>query len=423
MTVPLRQLPVAQNWDCHVSGNCCKEYIVPVSDDERQRIEDQGWSADPELQGVKLFRYSGPPWARKPHLNHRKDGSCVFLSAEGRCRIHERFGAAAKPLPCRLFPFILVPAGDHYRVGLRFACPSAAASIGRPTSEYEGDLRDYAIQLERRENVVQSGGLQAVPPPPLHPGQNLDWPDLLRFVDIFQGLLRDRGDRIERRLRKCLALVALCRQANFKTIRGQRLVEFLKLVAAGLEGEVARDPATLEPPGKVGRILFRQVLALFARKDHGPNRGPQTKSRLRLLRALITFARGVGEVPRLHNWVPQMTFEKVEQPIGPLPAEAEAVLERYYLIKVGSLQFCGATNFHMPFLEGLDSLLLTYPMVMWLRRGFADQPATAAIMRSLSIIDDNFGYHPLSGTARQRLGYRILSRTGELERLIAWYSR
>jgi hypothetical protein len=77
----------------------------------------------------------------------------------------------------------------------------------------------------------------------------------------------------------------------------------------------------------------------------------------------------------------------------------------------------------MPFLEGLDSLLLTYPMVMWLRRGFADHPATAAITRSLSIIDDNFGYHPLSGTARQRLGYRILSRTGELERLIAWYSR
>jgi lysine-N-methylase len=423
MTFPLRQLPVAQNWDCQASGNCCKEYIVPVSDEERQRIEDQGWAADPELQGVKLFRYSGPPWARRPHLNHRPDGSCVFLSAEGRCRIHERFGAAAKPLPCRLFPFILVPAGDHYRVGLRFACPSAAANKGRPLSGHDADLRDFAVLLERRENVAQSGGLEAVPPPPLRAGQRLDWPDLLRFADVFTTLLRDRSDRIERRLRKCLALVALCRQADFKAIRGQRLVEFLKLVSAGLEAEVPRDPTTVEPPGKVGRLLFRQALALFARKDYGPNRGPQTKSRLRLLWALLTFAKGVGEVPRLHGWVPEMTFEKAEQPAGPLPEEAEAVLERYYLIKVGSLQFCGVTNFGMSFLEGLDALLLTYPMLMWLRRGFVDRTATEAITRSLSIIDDNFGYHPLSGTARQRLSYRILSRTGELERLIAWYSR
>ncbi len=423
MTVPLRQLPVAQNWDCHVSGNCCKEYIVPVSDEERQRIEDQGWATDPELQGVKLFRYSGPPWARRPHLNHRPDGSCVFLSAEGRCRIHERFGAAAKPLPCRLFRFILVPAGDHYRVGLRFACPSAAANKGRALSEHDADLRDFAILLERRENVPQSGGLEAVPPPPLRPGQRVDWQDLLRFADVFTALLRDRSDRIERRLRKCLALITLCRQADFKAIRGQRLVEFLKLVSAGLEAEVAHDPTTVAPPGKVGRLLFRQALALFARKDHGPNRGPQTKSRLRLLRALLTFAKGVGEVPRLHGWVPEMTFEKAELPAGPLPEEAEAVLERYYLIKVGSLQFCGVTNFGMSFLEGLDALLLTYPMLMWLRRGFGEQSATAAITRSLSIIDDNFGYHPLSGTARQRLSYRILSRTGELERLIAWYSR
>ncbi len=423
MTLPLRQLPVVQNWDCHVSGNCCKEYIVPVSEEERERIEAQGWENDPELKGVKLFRNAGPPWARRTNLNHRPDGSCVFLSAEGRCRIHERFGSAAKPLPCRLFPFILVPAGDHYRVGLRFACPSAAASKGRPLSGHDADLREFAILLERRENVAPAGGLPAVPPPPLRPGQRFDWPDLLRFADVFTALLRNRSDRIERRLRKCLALVALCRQADFKAIRGQRLVEFLKLVAAGLEAEVTPDPTTLAPPGKVGRLLFRQALALFARKDHGPNRGPQTKSRLRLLRALVTFARGVGEVPRLHGWVPEMTFEKAELPAGPLPEDAEAVLERYYLIKVGSLQFCGPTNFRMPFLEGLESLLLTYPLMMWLRRGFTGQTATAAITRSLSIIDDNFGYHPLSGTARQRLSYRILSRTGELERLIAWYSR
>ena len=48
-----------------------------------------------------------------------------------------------------------------------------------------------------------------------------------------------------------------------------------------------------------------------------------------------------------------MTFEGAEQPAGPLPPDAEEVLERYYLIKVGSLQFCGVTNFGLSFWDGM----------------------------------------------------------------------
>jgi len=419
MPLPVRSLPVVQNWDCHQSGNCCMEYQVPVTDEERQRIEAQGWAGEADFLGVPLFRVHGPPWARQYHLNHHTDGSCVFLSREGRCRIHERFGAAAKPLPCRLFPFILVPAGDHYRVGVRFACPSAAESKGRALSAHDADLRDFAAQLERREGVTPP----VVRPPPLQGRQAVDWPDLLRFVDALQKLLRDQGDRIERRLRKCLALANLCRQAKFDAVTGQRLVELLDLLAAGLEGEVPADPAALARPGWTGRLLFRQALALYARKDRGPNRGPATFGRLSLLSAAYRYARGQGEAPRLHGWGPQTTFEKAEEAAGPLPADAEALLERYYLIKVGSLQFCGVTNFDMPVWEGLELLLLTFPILMWLRRGLADLPPTKALTRALSIVDDNFGYHPVLGTGRQRFALRLLARTGELERLIAWYSR
>ena len=58
-------------------------------------------------------------------LNHRKDGACVFLGENNRCRIHARYGAEAKPLACRLYPFVLVPTGERWRVGLRFACGTA----------------------------------------------------------------------------------------------------------------------------------------------------------------------------------------------------------------------------------------------------------------------------------------------------------
>jgi lysine-N-methylase len=423
MSFPVRSLPVVQNWDCHQSGSCCKEYQVAVTTEEQQRIEAQGWEAESDFQGVPLFRAYGPPWSRQHHLNHHADGSCVFLSKEGRCRIHERFGAAAKPLSCRLYPFILVPAGDHYRVGVRFACPSAAESKGRALASYEGELRDFAAQLEQREGVAQSGGPNAVPPPPLQGRQAVEWPDLLRFVEALQKVLRNPADPMERRLRKCFAFANLCRQAKFDTVTGQRLGELLNLLAAGLEGEVPAAPALIAAPGWTGRLLFRQALALYARKDRGPNRGPATFGRLSLLSAAWRYGRGKGDVPRLHNWSPQTTFEKAEEPAGPLPPDAEALLERYYLIKVGSLQFCGGTNFDMPFWEGLESLLLTFPILMWLRRGLADLSPVQALTRALSIVDDNFGYHPALGSGRQRFALRLLARTGELERLIAWYSR
>jgi lysine-N-methylase len=136
MSVPVRHLPVVQNWDCQGCSNCCREYHISVTAEERGRIQEQGWEQDPEIGQVPLFVGSGPPWARRYRLNQRGDGACVFLSSEGRCRIHERFGAAAKPFPCRLYPFLLIPAGDHWRVGLRYACPAAAGNQGRPLREF-----------------------------------------------------------------------------------------------------------------------------------------------------------------------------------------------------------------------------------------------------------------------------------------------
>src|SRR5262249_51246004 len=124
MPLPVRHLPVLQNWDCHGCADCCHEYSVQVTEEERKRIEDQGWSQLPEYQGIDLFVREGS--RRKPNwrLNHRANSACIFLNDDGRCKIHAKFGSAAKPLACRVFPFMLVPTGDHWRVGIRFACPS-----------------------------------------------------------------------------------------------------------------------------------------------------------------------------------------------------------------------------------------------------------------------------------------------------------
>ena len=423
MSLPVRHLPVLQNWDCHVCGTCCKEYLVTLSEEERRRIEAQGWDKDPEISDLPIFSKSGPWWARRYHLTHRGDGSCVFLTEKGRCRIHERFGYEAKPLPCRLFPFLLVPAGDHWRVGMRFACPSAAANKGRSVTEHEQALRSFAAELARREGVELQPGNGGLPPPMLQKGQRVDWPDVLRFMQALLTILQNRKDRMERRLRKCLALANLCRQARFEEVKGSRLVQFLKIMVDSLDAEVPADPASLPPPGWIGRILFRQAVALFTRKDHGPDSGVARQGRLALLVAAWRFAVGKGKVPRLHNRLPETTFDCVENAAGELPDEAEEVLERYYTIKVESLQFCGPTNFHLSFWEGLEMLVLMGAVIFWVARALPDLPRSEAVQRALTIVDDHFGYNRVLRTRRQRVGFNILARTGELQKLLAWYGR
>jgi lysine-N-methylase len=422
MSLPIRHLPVLQNWDCHVCGNCCKEYNVTVTDEERRRIEAQGWTKEPDFD-LPLFTKHGPWWKRTYRLNHRSDGSCIFLSEAGRCRIHERFGFETKPLACRLFPFVLIPAGNHWRVGLRYACPSAARNLGRGLSQHDEELRKFARLLAEREKLKIGPEGFELPPPALQPGHRVSWPDLLAIVQVLLDILRDRRSRMERRLRRCLALGRMLRQAKLDKIEGARLNELLNLLRHGIDAEVPKDPASVPPPSWAGRVLFRQALALFSRKDQGPNRGAATGSRLALLRAALQFARGRGPVPRLHGWLPEATFEQMETGTGPLPEDAEALLERYYSMKVGSVQFCGPACFGMRFWDGFEVLALTYPMIVWWSRAFADLPRADAIAKALSIVDDHFGFNRMLATGRQRLSFRILGRWGELEKLIAWYGQ
>jgi lysine-N-methylase len=420
MGQPIHHLPVVQNWDCHVCGTCCHEYEVTITDEEKRRLEAQGWDRHRDLGGRKPFVRKGPPWARRWVLNHKRDDSCVFLSDQGRCRVHERFGYQTKPLPCRMFPFVLVPTGNRWSVGLRFACPSAAASKGQPLTGHTQALVEFATELAKRQGLSPQPEGALTPPPPLKPRQRVPWPDVFRCVDALLETLLDRRDPFERRMRRCLALVGQMRQARLDGITGGRLKELLELLRGAADAETPASGATVPPPGWVGRLLFRQAAALFTRKDHGPNRGAARHGRLALLRAACRFARGRGAVPQLHRIIPETTFAELEPPRGPLPAEADEVLERYYHLKVGSLQFCARG---LPLWEGFEALAVTFPVILWTARAFRDCPRAEAVVRALTIVDDHVGFNRVLTTSRQRLAFRILARSGELTRLIAWYGR
>ncbi|HEY3788883.1 MAG TPA: YkgJ family cysteine cluster protein [Urbifossiella sp.] len=426
--MPVRSLPVVQNWDCSGCSSCCRTYHVPVTAEERRRIESQNWQDEPELQGISYFAKGGGWFAAKSyHLNHRADGACVFLGPDNRCRIHARFGSAAKPLACRIYPFLLVPAGNHWRLGLRYACPSAAASQGQPLANHLREVRDYAAILEE-----DSPGAANTPPTPLRRGQLVPWADLLRIADAVSKFLGDTDTPLERRWRKVLGFIDLCRDLKFdgggmakKMITGERLSEMLHVLGEAVDEETPAAAADVPRPGWVGRMVFRQVMAVYARKDHGAEKGTAQRGPVGRILAAMSFARGSGRIPRLNSLIPSTTFAQAEEPAGPLSRASEEVLTRYYRMKVESLQFCGPTNFHLPFWDGLESLAMTFPAILWLGRVLSAGAFSPdeAILRALRLVDDNFGFNKLLGLGRQKFALRLLAGRGELPRLVAWYGR
>lgn len=426
MTMPVRSLPLVQNWDCSGCGACCRMYIVPVTAEERRRIEGQGWESDPDFQGVPFFKQEGTRLAgRTWRLNHRADGACVFLGADNLCRIHAKFGSAGKPLACRVYPFMLVPAGDHWRLGLRYACPSASGGKGRSLPEHLPEVREYAAGME-----ADSPAAVNAPPTPLQARQFVPWADLIRIASAVSKILSDDEDSLERRWRRALGLIALCRGLKYdgggdakKMITGGRLSDLMQVLSDASEEDTPETPDEVPHPGWVGRVVFRQVLAVYARKDHGAEKGTAQRTPLGRVRSALAFARGKGRVPKVNSVIPEVTFEQAEAAAGPLSPVSDALLTRYYRMKVESLQFCGPTNFNLPFWDGLESLAFTFPVIMWLARVFHNLDREVAVERALRIVDDNFSFNKLLGLGRQKFALKLLANRGELAKLIAWYSK
>ncbi|HEY1186417.1 MAG TPA: YkgJ family cysteine cluster protein [Gemmata sp.] len=421
----VRSLPVLQNWDCHSCGDCCRSYAVPVTAEERRRIESQGWEQAPEFQGVPYFVKRNGEF----YLNHRADGGCVFLGADKLCRIHGTFGPAAKPLACRIYPFLLVPAGDHWNLGLRLACPSAAENKGRGLSAQVGDAREYAAFFE----ATAAPGALTAPPPPLYGSQAVSWGDLARIATAFSKLLASEADPFERRWRKLLFIVAMLRKATFdgagdpkKAVTGGKLSELLHVLGLAAEDEEPQSPAEVKRPGWAGRTVFRQLVAVFARKDHGAEKGAAQRGPVRRLVSAVRFATGRGRVPKVHAVLPDAaTFAAGEKPFGALGEGATALLARWHRLKVESLQFCGAPNFGLNVWDGIESLALTLPAALWLARVLVAGGHTpdAAVTQAVRMVDDNFGFNPLLGSVRQKFALRLIANRGDLPRLVAWYGR
>jgi lysine-N-methylase len=67
--------------------------------------------------------------------------------------------------------------------------------------------------------------------------------------------------------------------------------------------------------------------------------------------------------------------------------------------------------------------VLTLPVILWLRRAFRGQSPVQAVEQAIQVVDDHFGGDPMLGFPHIRYLQQMLAQRGELEKLVAWYSR
>lgn len=408
-------LPSGQNWGCHRCTDCCRHHVIEVSAGERRRIEALAWGpADPLLKAGDWIVANGPGRFR---LAHAADGACIFLGKDGLCRIHAQFGEAAKPMACRVFPFVLHPSGSRLAVGLRFSCPSAVANRGPRLAESLPAISELA-------RLVVPEDFSAIPAPLVSGEERLDWPDFLRFVRHLERMITAEGRPVAFRLIQGLRWVDLIEKAEFGGVQGAEADEILEALVKSA-GEKTSGTA-LEEPSRHAWLQFRLLLAQYGRKQTVRDLHRGIKARVKDLFQAIGMIRGGGKAPGLDEVLKEVSFSEICRPSGPLPLEQEEMLSRYFRVKIQSLHFCGRPFYGMSLVEGYRFLALCYPIILGLARWVALGAGRQTIQLSdlalaLSRVDHHHGYSPAIGGSNARRRVRLFAARDDIVRLIGWF--
>ena len=398
-----------QRYSCHGCGDCCRDFSVQLRDEDLDRLRSQRWE---ERLGEKVtVEFRG-----RRYLRQRPDGACLFLEADGRCRIHAEFGFAEKPVACRLFPFNLAPDARGVRAGLNFACSSVRANRGAALGGHRGDL-ERALR-EVPEAVV-------VAPPRLQRDLRADAEEVEAVVEGIDAWLRRPAVALATRLDGFAWLAQSLGAASLAKVRGGRLKELVELLSSALPGELDHRP--VEPPSRGQLRLMRQ--AAFARIEDprllGDEERPSIWARLDQWRRSRRFARGRGAVPPLaRGWRAPDSFAAIEGTARAAPdAAIDDLLRRWLRATLRGGRAWGSGYYGWSIADGVQALALDAACLGWLARAHAagvGKPAVdlASVAEALGRIDRARGRAAWLGGAAERLRLRYFAVDDGLRRLV-----
>jgi Fe-S-cluster containining protein len=230
LSIPLKVLPLgSQRYSCHGCGDCCRDFTVQLRDADLEKLRVQAWEAE---LGEVTVEFRG-----QRYLRQREDGGCVFLRADGKCRIHAEHGLEAKPLACQMFPFALAPDAREARIGISFACASVLANHGAGLASHLAEVRRMARDVPELgpSRTLLDASTEATPE------------EASAVADVLDRWLREGGLPLAVRVDGLAWLGQQLAAARFAKVRGPRLRELMDTLVDALPQELPLhpiDPAT-----------------------------------------------------------------------------------------------------------------------------------------------------------------------------------
>jgi lysine-N-methylase len=405
----LHTLPIVEQWDCHACSACCRGTTIVLNSEDLAKLEKQRWDQHPEFAGVRTVQRSS--WAGGQQvLAHRADGSCVFLTAAGRCRIHELHGADAKPAMCRQFPLLTVMSDRGTIATVARSCPSAAADRGRPLEEQLPALKRLFADRLADSDVPTA--------PPIVRRIDRGWSEFQLLADTLERLVLDPRYPLVRRVIHGLRYCALLNECKWKAIRTEAVADLATVLEESAPDDVGALFQDRQPPSRSTARLFRRLGAHFIRCVPGGRPTVTWRDHWRVFRLSGQLARSRTIVPDLHPLFPATQVERLERPLGPLGDDILRSLDRFFAAQIASRRFV-INSRRNSLVQSYRSLAFTLPMAFWMLRWLsAERPATPDDMVQIVVaLDRGLALPALTSAAD------YLAESSQLEKLIAWYGR
>jgi hypothetical protein len=309
-----------------------------------------------------------------------------------------------------MFPFQLVSLDRFAYLTPRRSCPSAAADRGRPLDEH--------LALLKKSGLETRPAISDAPPPAVVRGARRSWREFLGAADVLARLTTDERWPWVRRLVHGLQfceLIAECKLARVKEQSWGELMQYLEAAATEGAGELFRDR---QPPSRGTASLFRQAGVHYIRSHPGFPTTGRWRERWRLMWMSARFVRGKEPVPSIHPEFPETTFQMLERPLGPLAEEVSLPLHRFFETHAISKQYTVMTP-KRSLVESYRTLVLTYPMALWLLRWAIGQrePTVTDVVNIVVALERGQGMRALARSAS------AMANSQQLQPLVAWYAR
>jgi len=382
-----------QSWTCVSCGRCCGIWDIPITLEEKLRIEKL---AIPGFDFSKNSCFSSVKGHPALFLIKKNGGSCIFLDSDNYCVIHKYHGESVKALACRMYPYnISIWKDGAQSVSLRFDCTAVSENRGRPLQKQTHAINSLVRELSsigsRKNSVVYRNDLL---------------PELsaLRIIaHAYKEILFSASAPFNVNIYFASCLLKFHENGdNRNDILNP--VEFKSASLLYLKEQADLIQFTVESanrPDKLCMLKFNYLLTGYVRVDEQSRLKGFFRGRLGRARDILKFVLGKGDLHKFGDEYPDTSridmLAAVEHTI--FHEETENIIKRYYATQLESLHFCGSHGLNFSFEEGMRHLFLVYPAIIALTALFASAEKRTNsnlkdVYSALRIIDHTFYHSP-----------------------------